>query len=99
MSGVAGILLRQEGKPAAAADIQRMLARMQHRAPDGSSWWMDASVVLGHAWLNTTDEAGPGPLTMAGGKLAITADCRLAIATNCWPGSASGTVRSLTPCC
>lgn len=77
MSGVAGILLRQEGKPAAAADIQRMLARMQHRAPDGSSWWMDASVVLGHAWLNTTDEAGPGPLTMAGGKLAITADCRL----------------------
>lgn len=77
MSGVAGILLRQEGKPAAAADIQRMLARMQHRAPDGSSWWMDASVVLGHAWLNTTDEVGPGPLTMAGGKLAITADCRL----------------------
>ncbi|MER9029189.1 lasso peptide isopeptide bond-forming cyclase [Mesorhizobium sp. M0674] len=77
MSGVAGILLRQEGKPAAAADIQRMLARMQHRAPDGSSWWMDEGVVLGHAWLNTTDEAGPGPLTMAGGKLAITADCRL----------------------
>ncbi|MGX5848650.1 lasso peptide isopeptide bond-forming cyclase [Mesorhizobium sp. PL10] len=77
MSGVAGILLRQEGKPAAAADIQRMLARMQHRAPDGSSWWMDQGVVLGHAWLNTTDEAGPGPLTMAGGKLAITADCRL----------------------
>jgi asparagine synthase (glutamine-hydrolysing) len=77
MSGVAGILLRQEGKPAAAADIQRMLARMQHRAPDGSSWWMDSGIVLGHAWLNTTDEAGPGPLTMAGGKLAITADCRL----------------------
>ncbi|MER8622373.1 lasso peptide isopeptide bond-forming cyclase [Mesorhizobium sp. M1143] len=77
MSGVAGILLRQEGRQAAAAGIQRMLARMQHRAPDGSSWWMDEGVVLGHAWLNTTDEAGPGPLTMAGGKLAITADCRL----------------------
>lgn len=77
MSGVAGILLRQEGRQAAAADIQRMLARMQHRAPDGSSWWMDEGVVLGHAWLNTTAEAGPGPLTMAGGKLAITADCRL----------------------
>ncbi|MER9006303.1 lasso peptide isopeptide bond-forming cyclase [Mesorhizobium sp. M0862] len=77
MSGVAGILLRQGGRQAAAADIQRMLTRMQHRAPDGSSWWMDEGVVLGHAWLNTTDEAGPGPLTMAGGKLAITADCRL----------------------
>ncbi|ESZ03852.1 lasso peptide isopeptide bond-forming cyclase [Mesorhizobium sp. M1060] len=77
MSGVAGILLRQEGRQAAAAGIQRMLARMQHRAPDGSSWWMDEGVVLGHAWLNTTAEAGPGPLTMAGGKLAITADCRL----------------------
>jgi asparagine synthase (glutamine-hydrolysing) len=77
MSGIAGILPRQEGKPAAEADIQRMLARLRHRARDGSSWWMDKGVALGHAWLNTTDEAGPGLLTMAGGKLAITADCRL----------------------
>ncbi|ESY83589.1 asparagine synthase [Mesorhizobium sp. LNHC221B00] len=85
MSGVAGILLRQEhalaargSAPAdAATDIQQMLARMRHRGPDGSSWWLDAGIALGHAWLNTLDEAGPGPLTMAGGKLAITADCRL----------------------
>ncbi|QKC80452.1 lasso peptide isopeptide bond-forming cyclase [Mesorhizobium sp. NZP2077] len=78
MSGVAGILLRGETAPAvAAADIQQMLARMRHRGPDGNAWWADAGVALGHAWLNTTDEAGPGPLTMAGGKLAITADCRL----------------------
>ena len=78
MSGVAGILLRQESAPAvAAADIQQMLARMNHRARDGSSWWTDTTAALGHAWLNTTDESGPGPLTMGGGKLAITADCRL----------------------
>lgn len=78
MSGVAGILLRQGHAPAAAAaDIQQMLARMHHRARDGSSWWTDPCVALGHAWLNTTDEAGPGPLTMGGGKLVITADCRL----------------------
>ncbi|WP_192251126.1 lasso peptide isopeptide bond-forming cyclase [Mesorhizobium silamurunense] len=77
MSGVAGILLRQDGRPAAAADIQQMLARMRHRARDGSSWWTDRSAALGHAWLDTTGEDGPGPLTMAGGKLAITADCRL----------------------
>ena len=85
MSGLAGILLRQGHPPAvqghppavAAADIQQMLARMRHRGPDGSSWWLDAGIALGHAWLNTTDEAGPGPLAMAGGKLAITADCRL----------------------
>ncbi|RWC40772.1 MAG: lasso peptide isopeptide bond-forming cyclase [Mesorhizobium sp.] len=78
MSGVAGILLRGgHARAVAAADIQQMLARMRHRGPDGSSWWLDANIVLGHAWLNTTDEAGPGPLTMAGGKLAITADCRL----------------------
>ncbi|WP_192179370.1 lasso peptide isopeptide bond-forming cyclase [Mesorhizobium amorphae] len=81
MSGIAGILPRQRGRPTAAADIQQMLARMQHRARDGSSWWMDTTstlgATLGHAWLNTTDEAGPGPLTMAGGKLAVTADCRL----------------------
>ncbi|RUZ75197.1 lasso peptide isopeptide bond-forming cyclase, partial [Mesorhizobium sp. M7A.F.Ca.CA.001.14.1.1] len=78
MSGVAGILLRGANAPAvAAADIQQMLARMRHRGPDGSSWWLDTSIALGHAWLNTSDEVGPGPLTMAGGRLAITADCRL----------------------
>ncbi|TPN89770.1 lasso peptide isopeptide bond-forming cyclase [Mesorhizobium sp. CU2] len=77
MSGVAGILSRQGGKPAAAGDIQEMLARMRHRARDGASWWTDSGAALGHAWLDTTGEDGPGPLTMAGGKLAITADCRL----------------------
>ncbi|MET2829100.1 lasso peptide isopeptide bond-forming cyclase [Mesorhizobium shangrilense] len=78
MSGLAGILLRQGPPPTVAAtDIQKMLARMRHRGPDGSSWWLDTDIALGHAWLNTTDEAGPGPLTMGGGKLAITADCRL----------------------
>jgi asparagine synthase (glutamine-hydrolysing) len=77
MSGVAGIQPRQGGKPATAHDIQQMLARMRHRARDGSSWWTDGGVALGHAWLDTTGEDGPGPLTMAGGKLAITADCRL----------------------
>src|SRR3954463_4448696 len=77
MSGVAGIQPRQGGKPASASDIQQMLARMRHRARDGSSWWTDGGVALGHAWLDTTGEDGPGPLTMAGGKLAITADCRL----------------------
>ncbi|MGX5802270.1 lasso peptide isopeptide bond-forming cyclase [Bradyrhizobium sp. Arg314] len=77
MSGIAGIVLNDNGRPTAAGDIQQMLSRMRHRARDGSSWWKDGGVVLGHAWLDTTGEDGPGPLTMAGGKLAITADCRL----------------------
>ncbi|NUS20295.1 MAG: lasso peptide isopeptide bond-forming cyclase [Mesorhizobium sp.] len=77
MSGVAGIVHSDNGRPAATGDIQEMLSHMRHRARDGSSWWMDGSVALGHAWLDTTGEDGPGPLTMAGGRLAITADCRL----------------------
>ncbi|CDX26556.1 Asparagine synthase [Mesorhizobium sp. ORS 3324] len=77
MSGIAGILLRQGGNAATAADIQQMLSRMRHRAGDGSSWWTDESTALGHAWLDTTGEDGPGPLTMTGAKLAVTADCRL----------------------
>ncbi|TPL48255.1 lasso peptide isopeptide bond-forming cyclase [Mesorhizobium sp. B2-4-6] len=77
MSGVAGIVLSDNGRPAAAGDIQQMLSRMRHRARDGNSWWTEGSVALGHAWLDTTGEDGPGPLTMAGGKLAVTADCRL----------------------
>ncbi|MEI9402113.1 lasso peptide isopeptide bond-forming cyclase [Mesorhizobium argentiipisi] len=77
MSGVAGIVFSDNGRPAGAGNIQEMLSRMRHRARDGSSWWTEGSVALGHAWLDTTGEDGPGPLTMAGGKLAITADCRL----------------------
>ncbi|CDX12915.1 Asparagine synthase [Mesorhizobium sp. SOD10] len=77
MSGVAGIVHGDNGRPAGAGDVQEMLSRMRHRARDGSSWWTEGSVALGHAWLDTTGEDGPGPLTMAGGKLAITADCRL----------------------
>ncbi|AZO35012.1 MAG: lasso peptide isopeptide bond-forming cyclase [Mesorhizobium sp.] len=77
MSGVAGIMHIDNGRPAAASDIQQMLSRMRHRARDGSSWRTEGSVALGHAWLDTTGEDGPGPLAMAGGKLAITADCRL----------------------
>ena len=77
MSGVAGILLRETGRPGAVSDIQQMLSRMRHRARDGSAWWSDGSVTLGHAWLDTTGEDGPGPLSLTGGKLAITADCRL----------------------
>ena len=77
MSGVAGIVHSDNGRPAGVADIQQMISRMRHRARDGSSWWTDGAVALGHAWLDTTGEDGPGPLTMAGGRLAITADCRL----------------------
>lgn len=77
MSGIAGILSGENGRPADEADIQRMLARMRHRGRDGSSWWTGGGAALGHAWLDTTGEGGPGPLTMAGGKLAVTADCRL----------------------
>lgn len=77
MSGVAGIMHIDNGRPAAAGDIQQMLSRMRHRARDGNSWRTEGSVALGHAWLDTTGEDGPGPLAMAGGKLAITADCRL----------------------
>ena len=73
MSGVAGLVHGDNGRPAGAGDIQEMLSRMRHRARDGSSWWTEGSVALGHAWLDTTGEDGPGPLTMAGGKLAITA--------------------------
>ncbi|MDX8533590.1 lasso peptide isopeptide bond-forming cyclase [Mesorhizobium sp. VK25A] len=77
MSGVVGIIHGDNGRPAGTGDIQEMLLRMRHRALDGSSWWTEGGVALGHAWLDTTGEDGPGPLTMAGGKLAITADCRL----------------------
>jgi asparagine synthase (glutamine-hydrolysing) len=77
VSGIAGILVRKGERPATATEIQRMIARMRHRARDGNSWWIGADAVLGHALLQTTIEPGAGLVEMAGGKLVITSNSRL----------------------
>ena len=76
MSAIAGIL-SADGRPADSAALQRMLAAMAHRSPDGSAAWHDGSVALGHGLLRTLPEARSATLPLIEGDLTVTADVRL----------------------
>lgn len=56
MSAIAGII-RFDGGSVAPADIARMTAAMDYRAPDGIAHWCRGPVALGHGMLRTTQEA------------------------------------------
>lgn len=78
MSGVAG-LWHLDGRPAAPADAERMVARLAHRGPDGSGIWTGGAVALGHRLLHTTPESlgERQPLASRDGRLVLTADAHL----------------------
>ncbi|MBI4219106.1 MAG: asparagine synthase (glutamine-hydrolyzing) [Chloroflexi bacterium] len=56
MSAIAGIL-NLDGRPADPAALQRMLAVVAHRGPDGAGSWSDGPLALGNLQLHTTPEA------------------------------------------
>src|ERR1700682_2910768 len=78
MSGVVGIFAR-DGRPIESFDLQRMLAAIAHRGPDGSGLWSRGSAGLGHRMLWTTPESLHERLPFADetGELVITADARI----------------------
>ena len=78
MSGVVGIFAR-DGRPIESLDLQRMLAAIAHRGPDGSGVWLRGSTGLGHRMLWTTPESLRERLPFADetGGLVITADARI----------------------
>ena len=78
MSGIAGIL-HLDGVPAGRADVERMLARLAHRGPDGAGVWSGGTVGFGHRLLHTTPESLRErlPLASADGSLVLTADARI----------------------
>ena len=78
MSGIAGIL-RLDGVPAGRPDVERMLARLAHRGPDGTGLWHAGPCSLGHVMLHTTPESLRErlPLASADGSLVLTADARI----------------------
>jgi len=77
MSGVVAVFAR-DGSGVDAADVDAVLGRQAHRGPDGLRVWCDGPVGLGHAGL---DPSGAGaallPLSVDGGRLAITGDLRI----------------------
>ncbi len=78
MSGICGVLALN-GKPVAEADLDRMLAPLERRGPDGTHGWIDGATALGHTSLATTPEALDErlPYTYSPGGCTITSDARL----------------------
>ncbi len=56
MCGICGFVSR-DGVPDPDL-IQKMIGRLYHRGPDGSGWYRDESIALGHARLAIIDTVG-----------------------------------------
>jgi asparagine synthase (glutamine-hydrolysing) len=76
MSAIAGIV-HFDGRPADAALVAGMLARMAHRGPDGLSHVTAGPVAFGHAALRTTAEQLEEEQPLARADLLLVMDGRL----------------------
>ncbi len=78
MSAIAGICCL-DGRPVDRADLERMVAILAHRGPDGAGVWSDGRIGLGHRMLWTTPESLHEclPLVHQAGDLVLTADARI----------------------
>jgi asparagine synthase (glutamine-hydrolysing) len=78
MSGIVGIF-RRDGSRVDAAELEFMTAAIAHRGPDGSSFWHQGMVGLGHCMLWTTPESlnEKLPISRADSQMAITGDVRI----------------------
>lgn len=71
MCGIGGVL--SYGPPPDPALVCRMLGRLAHRGPDGSGWYRDRRVALGHTRLAIIDQAGGAqPLCNEDGTVWLT---------------------------
>jgi asparagine synthase (glutamine-hydrolysing) len=76
MSGIAGIYSRTPG-PVLAQDLERMIATLTHRGPDGAGAWTQGPVGLGNRLLHTTPESLHEKLPWLENGFCITADARV----------------------
>lgn len=72
MCGIAG-MLRFDGRDADPRLVERMVAAIRHRGPDGAGVHADGPAGLGHARLSIIDlEGGAQPMSTQDGSLWIT---------------------------
>lgn len=78
MSGIA-VIYHRDGFPAHPAQLDGMMAALNHRGPDGLERWFKGPVALGHAMLRTTPESvrETQPLSDESGSLCLTLDGRV----------------------
>lgn len=72
MCGIAGLYHVQTAKPVDPARVERMIAVMRHRGPDGDGVWTAPGVGLGHLRLAIIDiEGSPQPMHSVDGCVSI----------------------------
>lgn len=72
MCGITGILGHQSAGEDLAVTINEMMQAMIHRGPDGTGFWYDEQVALGHVRLAIIDlESGDQPMPSADGRYQI----------------------------
>jgi asparagine synthase (glutamine-hydrolysing) len=77
MSAIAG-LYRTDGQPAHRHEVDRMIAAVAHRGPDGTGTWSDGATALAHGAMWTTPESRRERQPLGGDAgSAIVADVRL----------------------
>jgi asparagine synthase (glutamine-hydrolysing) len=78
LSAIFGIL-RFDGAPALARDLERMSAALVHRGPDGHDVIVDGSVGLGHSLMrvNKEDQFEAQPLRDRDADVTLVADARI----------------------
>ena len=76
MSAITGIFYRN-GRSVSQELIKKMNDALSHRGPDGSRFWFDGPVGLGHQMLYTTAESLLEELPVKDSGLVITADARI----------------------
>jgi asparagine synthase (glutamine-hydrolysing) len=76
VSGIAG-LVRLDGAPCDRSDVERMIAAIAHRGPDGVYVGAAGPAGLANAMLRTTPESADERLPLIDGALALVADARI----------------------
>jgi asparagine synthase (glutamine-hydrolysing) len=76
MSALAGLLRVDGGRPDAGT-LDRMMASLAHRGPDGAGVWISGPIAVGHQMMRTTPESLDESQPWRAVGLAVTMDGRL----------------------
>jgi asparagine synthase (glutamine-hydrolysing) len=78
MCGCAGILTKRGSVTNYLSQIHaQMLKSMQHRGPDGTGFWSDSNIVLGHNRLAIVDLSPAGVQPMESDHWVLVANCEI----------------------
>ena len=72
MCGLCGVVSAQGSPPPERAGLEKAVAALRHRGPDGNGIYEDGRALLGHTRLSIIDlETGDQPMTNEDGRIAV----------------------------